>query len=226
MTTLFEPDIRRRTAGQTTVVLVEDHAMVATALAGVLDAQSDIELQGVAGTIAEALDIVAARRPDVVIADHRLPDGDSTDAVGALLAAAPSAAVLVVAGLPTEQAFLNAMDAGATGFVSKSQPMDEFIDAVRRVGTGETVVAPSLLPALVRRIHGGVDRRTLTPRELDVLQHLAHGRSTSQVAAVLGLSPNTVRNHVANLSVKLGAHSRLEAVSIGVRRGLIAPTAS
>jgi two-component system response regulator DevR len=208
------------------IVLIEDHVMVATALGGVLSGEPDLVLRGTAGTIDAGLELVRRARPDVIVADHRLPDGEITDHVRRLLAAAPLSRVLVMAGLPTEQALLTAMDAGASGFICKSQPMDEFLDAVRRVGHGETVVAPSLLPCLVRRLGGATDRGALTARELEILHHLAAGRGTSQIAAALALSPNTVRNHVAHLTAKLGAHSRLEAVSIGIRRGLIAPAAS
>ena len=208
------------------MVLLEDHLMVATALGAVLEAEPDLEFRGTAATIEAAGALVASARPDIIVSDHQLADGEVIDHIPDLLERAPGARLLVVTGLPTEQAFVAAMDAGAAGFVSKAQPVDEFIDAVRRVGAGDTVVAPSLLPSLVRRINGAVDRRALTGRELEILQQLAAGRSTAQIAGVLVLSPNTVRNHVARLSQKLGAHSRLEAVSIGVRRGLIAPTAS
>ena len=224
----LHPHTRQRHHGQRlrSMVLIEDHVMVATALGGVVSAETDLVLRGTAGTIEDGIDLARRVRPDVIVADHRLPDGEITDHVGRLFAAAPLSRVLVMAGLPTEQALLAAMDAGATGFICKSQPMDEFLDAVRRVGHGETVVAPSLLPCLVRRLGGGTDRGALTGRELEILQRLAGGRGTSQIAADLSLSPNTVRNHVSHLTAKLGAHSRLEAVSIGIRRGLIAPAAS
>lgn len=197
--------------------------MVAAAIGNVLGGEADIDLVATAGDLAEALDVVGRLRPDVIVADQHLPDGQVTDHITDLLMAAPGAAVLVLAGLPTEQAFLTAMDAGAAGFVSKAQPMGEFLDAVRQVSAGATVVAPSLLPSLVRRINGGTDRSALTTRELQILQHLAAGRSTSRIATELALSPNTIRNHVSNLHFKLGAHSRLEAVSIGTRLGLVAP---
>lgn len=208
------------------VVLIEDHDMVATALGAVIGGQPDLCFRGVAGTIDAAVELVGRVQPDVVVADHRLPDGEITERLRDLFAAAPMARLLVMTGAPTEQALLAAMDAGATGFICKSQAMDEFLDAVRRVGAGETVVAPSLLSWLVRRISGTSDRGALTGRELEILQQLAAGRGTSQIAGSLALSPNTIRNHVSHLTAKLGAHSRLEAVSIGVRRGLIARTAS
>lgn len=204
------------------VVLLEDHLMVATAIEAVLHDERDIEVRGVAASAAEGTNLARSVQPDVIVSDHQLADGEVTDRIADLVAVAPATRVLVMAGLPTEQAFVHAMDAGAAGFVSKAQSMPELLDAVRRVAAGETVVSPGLLPSLVRRIGGTVDRQALTCRELDILQRLAAGGSTSQIASALALSPNTVRNHVSHLSRKLGAHSRLEAVSIGVRRGLIA----
>lgn len=198
--------------------------MVATALGAILRAESDIELIGTVGTIDDAMEMATEQAPDLIVTDQRLPDGEVTGHIPRLLEAAPGCAVLVVTGLPTEQAFIAAMDAGARGYVSKSQEMGEFLDAVRRVGAGATVVAPDLLPTLVRRSGARRDdRSSLTPRELQILQQLALGRGTSAIASELALSANTVRNHVSHLTLKLGAHSRLEAVSIGTRLGLVAP---
>lgn len=208
------------------VLLVEDHAMVATAFGAILGAESDIDLVATAATIEEAVALAAEHVPDLVVADQRLPDGEITDHIPHILEAAPGSAVLVVTGLPTEQAFVAAMDAGARGYVSKSQQMGEFLEAVRRVAAGATVIAPDLVPTLVRRSGARRDdRSSLTPRELQILQQLALGRGTGAIAAELSLSANTVRNHVSHLTLKLGAHSRLEAVSIGTRLGLVAPPA-
>ncbi|MFP5322591.1 MAG: DNA-binding response regulator, partial [Acidimicrobiia bacterium] len=115
------------------------------------------------------------------------------------------------------------LDHGADGFLAKSQGLDELVDAVVRVSLGETVVAPPLVPALVRRTapRGGRDRAELTPRELEVLRLLADGVGTQEMAGRLAVSPNTIRNHVRSLLGKLGASSRLEAVTVARRMDLI-----
>lgn len=207
------------------VLIIDDHEMVATALRGALDRRRGVRVVGVATTVYEGVRLARRTEPRVVLLDLHLREGAGTDAIGGVLEASPSGDVIVLTGWPSEQALLAALDAGATGFLTKTQPVDELLDAVVRVADGETVVCSELLPALVRRSRS-VDRDhhgILTERELQVLSLLAQGEGTRRIADQLVLSPNTIRNHVARLMAKLDVHSRLEAVSEGVNRGLIDP---
>ncbi len=155
-----------------------------------------------------------------MLSDFRLGDGDVADRIDALLRASPASRVLVFSGWADETSLLRAMAAGASGFVEKTAPFEELVRSLRRVAAGEIVVAPRLVPLLARRATG-TDATSLSRRELEVLEHLSVGHTTSEIAADLHLAVNTVRNHVARLFDKLGAHSRLDAVRIGVERGLI-----
>lgn len=209
------------------IVLIEDHDMVAAALGSVLASEDDFELVERATTLSAGFDAVGRHRPTVVITDLRLPDGVVTERLHELQERAPEAEILVYTGAPSEQAAMAAFEADVRGFVSKTQRIDDLIDAVRRVARHETVVAPELLPVLVARLDParvgtGV---TLTRREIEILHELARGRGTSAIAGQLHLSANTIRNHISRILSKLRVHSRLEAVSEASRRGIIAPVA-
>lgn len=205
------------------VLLVEDHLMFAQSLARVLETEADIEVVDVVVRVAECADAVRDLRPDVVLMDYRLPDGDGVRATIALRAEFPGLCVVMLTGMADDTVLVHAIEAGCAGFVSKEEPAMRVVEAVRAAATGEAVVPPALLTSLLprlRRDYRGVGD-DLTRREVEVLDLMASGRSNKEIAAHLGLSNHTVRNHVSNLLAKLGAHSRLEAVAIAVREGVI-----
>jgi two-component system response regulator DevR len=205
------------------VLIVDDHEVLAASLAQVLDAEPDLVTAGVAGTLARARALVATTAPDVVLLDHRLPDGDGVGAIEELRALRPSIQVVVLTASAADHVLVAAIEAGAAGFVSKTRSLAELTAAVRAAATGEAVVSPELLVRLLPRLHrsGRARHQELTDREREVLDLLAEGLSNAAIADELTVSVNTVRNHVSNLSAKLGAHSKLEALSIAVREGLL-----
>jgi len=208
-----------------TVAVLEDHEMVATALAAALDSDPRLHVVGTARDAGEAVALVADACPDVLVTDLRLDGVEVADALPRFTAAVPDLRILVVTGWATERALFACLDHGAHGFLAKSQGLDELVDAVARVAAGEVVVAPSLLPALVRRTspHASPGRAALTRRELEVLGLLGEGVGTRELSQRLCVSPNTARNHIRALLAKLGASTRLEAVTIARRLDLIAP---
>lgn len=206
--------------GWISVAIIEDQQVLAGAIQRSLSVMEDMSVLGTAPSLAAGVDLVRQVRPDVVVSDYRLSDGDVPSRLGELIAASPSTRVLVFTAWPDENSFLEAMGAGASGFVDKAGPFDEFLDAVRRVARGEVVVGSRFLPALTRRATN-TDVGALSRRELEVLQLLSEGLGTADVAERLILSVNTVRNHITHVLTKLGVRSRLEAVNVGVRRGLI-----
>ena len=205
------------------VLIVDDHDVLASSLAMVLDHEPDLVTAGVANTLAGARGLMATAAPDVVLLDHRLPDGDGVDAIPELLAVRPSARIVVLTASAAEHVLVAAIEAGAAGFVSKTRSIAEVTAAVRAAAAGESVISPELLARLLPRLQrGGTARRTeLTEREREVLALVADGLSNAAIADSLIVSVHTVRNHIANLSTKLGAHSKLEALSIALRQGLL-----
>lgn len=205
------------------VVLVDDHQMFRDSVARLLAHEPDIEVLGTAGSVDEGVDIVARLRPSVAIVDFALPDGDGTLAAARILEVAPQTRVLILTGRTDEQALAAAIEAGCSGFVTKDHALQELVEAVRRTHVGDAYIPAQMLASLLPRI--GRKQRTigddLTSREREVLELLGSGLSNRDVAAELVLSVHTVRNHVQNLLVKLQAHSKLEAVAIATREGLI-----
>ena len=205
------------------VLLVDDHQMFATSLAQALQAEPDLLVVGQGASIAEARVLMASTAPDVVLLDHRLPDGDGVGAIAHLHAIRPSAKIVVLTATTSDRLLVAAMEAGAAGFIAKPQRLDDVIDGVRAAAQGESVVSAKLLTRLLPRLRRqtGGGRAELTEREREILDLLARGLSNADIAEQLTISVHTVRNHVANLSAKLGAHSKLEVLSIAVREGLI-----
>jgi DNA-binding NarL/FixJ family response regulator len=206
-----------------TVAIVEDHVMVAEALMAALGQEADLEVVGSATSVAGGIDLVADTNPDVVLVDFALPDGDGTEATAAIREQCPSAKVVMLTGSGDSDTVARAIEAGVSGFLVKSQSIGRVVDAVRRVHDGEALFSHGMLRQAVERMgqpRAG-DNYGLTDRELEVLQLLATGLSTDDIAGKLVVSIHTVRNHIRNLLAKLGAHSRVEAVAIATRDGLL-----
>ena len=197
--------------------------MVVEALRQTLERSDDLQVVGSASTIAEGARLAREHRPDVVVIDFHLPDGDGAEGTRQILSDRPDAAVIMLTGSPDAPTAAAALEAGCIGFVAKDAAVDELVRAIRGGAAGEVVVPPELLAELVTRVRParaalGDD---LTDRELEVLQLLVSGRSTTEIVDELVLSTHTVRNHIRNILNKLQAHSRLEAVAIAIRIGIV-----
>jgi two-component system response regulator DevR len=209
--------------GDVRVLVVDDHEVLASSLAHVLDAEPDMTCVGVAGSLQRARSLLSTASPDVVLLDHRLPDGDGVGAIPELRSIRPSVRIVVLTASAADHVLVAAIEAGASGFVSKTRSLGEVTAAVRAAATGEAVISPEMLARLLPRLgrRDGSQHQDLTEREREVLGLLAQGLTNAAIAERLVVSVHTVRNHIANLSAKLGAHSKLEALSIAVREGLL-----
>jgi two-component system response regulator DevR len=214
---------RRRPGGRIRVLVCDDHSVVAEALGMILGTEPDIEVVGVAGSVAEVRRLAVTSRPDVVLMDYGLPDGDGVAATAAIKASQPDVQVIMLTSFVDEDVLVAAIQAGCSGYVTKHKGSAEVIAAVRLAAEGEALVSPDMLARLLPRLRRGHARLgwDLTPRERQVLELLAQGQSKEEIARRLFLSSNTVRNHIQNILTKLGAHSRLEAVAAAAREGLL-----
>lgn len=207
------------------VLIVDDHEMIAEALSRVLDAEKDIEIVGAVGSGAEALIAAERYKPDVVVLDYQLPDIDGAAIARDLLASHPNSRVIMLTGSTDDRVLMRAIEAGCSGYITKGDAVKELAGAVRAAHVGESVISPPMLARLLPRFQAGSRAKSaseLTKREMEIVQLLAEGLSNSEIAQQLTVSLNTVRNHVQNIITKLDAHSKLEAVSVAVRRGIIA----
>ena len=205
------------------VLVVDDHEMVAQSVVRMLDDEPDIEVVGIAGDVATAVARARESRPDVVVMDYQLPDGDGVAATVLVREERPETVVLLLTGSGSEQLLVRAVEAGCAGFLTKHRAVTDLVAAIRVVASGDAWIPPELITSLLPRLdrtHRGVGS-DLTPRELDVLRLAAEGLPNAGIGERLGLSVNTVRNHMQNAIGKLGAHSKLEAVAVAVREGII-----
>lgn len=194
--------------------------MVAEAIGLALE-RAGIEVIARASTVAAALTHTRGGKPDVVLLDRRLPDGDGTALIPELVQA--GVRVLVLTGEATASIAARVAEAGGAGLILKSARLDELVEAVRRVADGEVVFDQKLLGGVLDRLSGRIKfaGATLTAREQETLLLLADGAGTDQISSRLGVARNTARNHVQRVLDKLGASSKLEAVSIARREGLL-----
>jgi DNA-binding NarL/FixJ family response regulator len=213
-------------AARLRVLVVDDHRMFAQSLVRILEDEPDLEVIGIATTAADAGAMAARHQPDVVVLDFELPDTQGGCGTGIIREAWPAAKVVMLTGHAEPAVLASAVESGCSGFVTKDRATDELIDAVRSVGSGGAAIPPAMLMQVLSNLREDVspaDAVALTPREQEVLTLLAEGVTTDDIASRLYLSRNTIRNHVQRVLSKLGAHSRLEAVVIASRDGLISP---
>lgn len=203
-----------------TLVVVDDHPVVRQGLVALLGAEPDIEVLGQAGDGSEAVELVLAERPSVVIMDLRMPVMDGVAATTAIREQWPEAAVLVLTTYDTDEAIVRAVEAGASGYLLKDAPPEDLLDAIRRAAAGETVLAPPVAKRLVDRIREP-DAVALSLRELDVLREVAGGNTNAGIAGRLHISEATVKTHLLHIYGKLGVSDRAAAVAQGYERGLL-----
>jgi DNA-binding NarL/FixJ family response regulator len=211
-------------------MVVDDHPMWRESVARDL-AEAGYEVVATAADGAQALRVFAAARPDVVVLDLQLPDMSGVEVTSALRVADPAVRVLVLSASGEQQDVLDAVKAGAAGYLLKSAARQEFLDAVRRTAGGDAVFTPGLAALVLgefRRMAaappaagaGASDVPTLTERETEVLRMVATGLSYKQIAGRLVLSHRTVQNHVQNTLGKLQLHNRVELVRYAIEHGL------
>jgi DNA-binding NarL/FixJ family response regulator len=221
------------------VLLVDDHPVVRRGLAALLGTLPGIEVVGEAGDGSEAVKEAQLSRPDVVVMDVQMPGVDGVEATKALHSAVPSAAVLVLTMFEDAQSVVMALRAGAKGYLLKGADQDEIVRAIRAVAAGDTVLGKPVAAQLV----GSLDRTgtsrapgepawsdgsgappgpfpDLTRRETEILDHIAAGRSNTDIASSLGLAGKTVSNHISAIFAKLRVASRSEAIVAARDAGL------
>ena len=211
------------------VILADDHRVVTDALSRVLSAQPDIQIVGVAASVAEVREL-AGTPVDVVLMDYRFPDGTGLQAIRPIKTRSPGARVVMLTALDDDETILDSVQAGADGYITKDRNVDEVVQAVRDAHAGAMLLPPAVIRMIASRVAAAHERpaesvtvEPLTGRELEVLKALSEGLSTPGVCAQLGITPNTLRTHVQNIMAKLRVHSKLEAVAFAIRHRLIEP---
>ncbi len=204
------------------VLVADDEPLVRSGLRLILDAESDLEVVGEAGDGAQAVELTRSLRPDVVCMDVRMPGIDGLRATELVLRLPEPPRVLVVTTFEHDGYVLDALTAGASGFLLKRAGADEMVQAVRTVAVGQSLLYPQALRDLVRtRPRATAGAPVLTPREREVLALVAQGMTNAEIATALVVGVETVRTHVASVLAKLQARDRTQAVVLGYRAGLV-----
>jgi len=199
------------------ILLADDHFVVRLGLADLLSTEPGFEVVGEAADGEEAHQFFLELRPDVVVMDFEMPKLDGPQAVAAILREDPAACILMLTVSQAEESVWRSIEAGASGYVLKSSPREEIIAAVRIVGTGGEFLPPPIAAILRARR----SRRSLSPRETDVLQCLVRGLANKEIVDFLGIAEPTVKMHLVSLFEKLGARDRTQAAMLAVQRGLL-----
>jgi len=202
------------------VVLADDHALVLRSLKLLLDGESDMEVIGEAVDLATVTSVVESEHPDVLVLDLSMSSGSSIEAIGRLREHAPATQIVVLTMHENPGFAQRAFAAGAIGFVAKDLADSELPQAVHAASRGEQFVSPRVA-AQLDALRRGITEGALTPREVEVLQLIALGHTSVEVARMLQLSPRTVETHRAHIQSKLGIVSRAELVRYALRRGLL-----
>ena len=200
-----------------TVLLVDDHSLVRQGFRRMLEDEPELEVVGEAGDGPAALDLAARLQPDVAVMDFALPGMTGAIAARKMREVSPRTAVLILSMHSEPNYVRTSLDAGARGYLLKNALDLDLVEAILKVAAGDIVLDSSL--SAITESHG--ERTTLTPRELEVLQLIVLGKSNKEVAALLGVSPNTVAVHRANIMQTLNIHNTAELVVHAIRTGLV-----
>jgi DNA-binding NarL/FixJ family response regulator len=215
------------------VCIVDDQELLRTAFASVIEAEDDMMVIGEAADGDEAVHLAASAAPDVILMDVRMPGMDGIEATRRIIAAADDAGphVLILTTFDLDEYVFEALRAGASGFVLKSRPLDELLQAIRVVAAGEALLAPNVTRRLIAHFASQsaspakrqLDLDQLTEREREVLLLIARGLSNAELAEALQMSIPTAKTHVSRILTKLGARDRAQLIVAAYESGLIQP---
>ena len=217
-------------ADNISVLVVDDQRLVRAGFQVILDLEPDINVVGQAGDGHEAVTLAARLRPTVVLMDIRMPGMDGLAAARAIIASSASR-VLMLTTFDSDEYVYTALRAGASGFLLKDTPSQHLVTAVRSVAAGDALIDPTITRRLIQQFVRAARPGTavpeklaaLTPREREVLSHIAEGLSNAEIATALVVEENTVKTHVGRILIKLGLRDRVQAVVLAYETGLIRP---
>ena len=216
----------------TTVLLVDDQALIRSGFATILNTEPDIEVVGQAGNGEEGVQLALELKPDVICMDVQMPVMDGIEATRKLTEAGCPSSVLILTTFDRDDFLFETLQAGASGFLLKTAEAEQLIDAIHVLGAGDGLLSPQVTRRVIARFASTRPTPTSTPqvdeltsRERDTLLALARGLSNAEIAKELFVSPETVKTHVSNVLGKLGLRDRIQAVIYAYEHGIVEPQA-
>jgi DNA-binding NarL/FixJ family response regulator len=203
------------------VFLLDDHEIVRRGVRELLEAVDEFEVVGEAGTAAEALARIPPTKPDVALIDMRLPDGNGVEVCREVRSNEPEVHCLILTSYADDEALFDAIMAGASGYLLKQIKGTDLVDAIRRVGSGQSLLDPEVTARVLERLRKGQEEderlTRLTDQERKILDLIAEGLTNRQIAERMFLAEKTVKNYVSNMLAKLGMERRTEAAVFAAR---------
>jgi len=199
------------------LLLIDDHFVVRSGLVASLELEDDLKVVGESDRGEDATSLFAKKKPDVVLMDLQLPGISGIEATAALLRDYPSARVLIFSTFARDEEIQTALKAGALGYLQKSSSRDDLLTAIRTIARGER----SLPPEIAQRLKDRLAEPEITPREREILTLITRGNANKEIAATLGISEDTVKQHVSRILMKLKVNDRAQATAEAIRRGLV-----
>lgn len=199
------------------IVIADVHPLIRAGMASLIEKQDAFRLLGQAANGQQAMEMCERLQPDLLLMDLNMPDCDGIEAIGRISARHPRAKIIILSGHEGEDEADRGMRAGASAYMAKSAPLDDLMACIHTVLSGKKYMMPEMAIKLASRIHGN----QLTPRERDILGHLATGMSNKVIARAAGIGVGTVKFHVKSIMSKLNVCTRTEAAMVAARRGLV-----
>lgn len=199
------------------IMCVDDHPLMHKGISGLIKSQPDMTIVGAVAKASDALPGFREKMPDITLMDLRLPDGNGIDAMISILKEYPKARIIILTMFEGDVEIQRALKSGACGYILKNMPPEDLLQVIRNVHSGKK----RLHPVIAANLADHLSDENLTPRETEVLQLVSAGNRNREIANRLFVSEETVKGHLRNIFVKLGADDRTQAVMIGVRRGII-----
>jgi DNA-binding NarL/FixJ family response regulator len=199
------------------VLSIDDHPLVREGVAALINDQTDMRIVGQASTGRDGINLFRELHPDITLMDVRLPDMSGIDAMITIRSQFPESRVIIVTSSEGDVEMQRALEGGARGYMLKSMPPSELLEAIRKVHAGKKAIPPEIAAHLANHLSD----EALTAREVEILQQVAEGNRNRDIAERLFISEGTVKVHIKHIMEKLGANDRTQAITIAVRRGII-----
>jgi len=199
------------------ILIADDHPIVREGLVAIIQRRTDMTVVGEAATGREAVELYHQMKPDIILMDLRMPEMDGVEAIQAIRGKDPNARIIILTTYDSDEDIYRGLRSGARAYLLKDAGREALLEAIRAVHAGKALIPGHVAAKLAERMM----EPDLTPREIEVLNLLAQGKTNRQIARELGVALGTVKSHVNNILTKMGAEDRTQAATLAIKRGLI-----